>query len=91
MSHFRVKTTYQEQGAYGAMETKTLYCWHSNTSDTVSFYNEKGECIMCVEDTVENNLLDAINRVYSPFKDMNNTLEEGVEWMDAEDRKIIGH
>ncbi len=50
------------------------------------FYDENGEFIMTVPDTMDNNLLDAINRLYAPFN-KDNKFVEGIETMSKEDRE----
>lgn len=89
MSHLRVKTTYNESGNYGSTKVKTLYAHHNLSGDVISFYDETGECILVVEDIIENNLLDAINRIYFPHT-LDRTLEEKIEYMNQEDCKICG-
>lgn len=87
MSHDRLKTTYKTQGAYGSTETHTLYAKHNHCSDLVSFYYEDGELIFTVEDTMQNNLFDAIERLYMPFRGEGNVLDPMVERMTEEDNK----
>ncbi len=79
MSHIRVKTKYNVEGAYGSVEEKVLYADHNNSCDVIGFYDEKGEPILFVEDTMDNNLLDAINRLYMPYT-KEDKLDEGVEY-----------
>lgn len=64
-----VKTTYNVEGAYGSVDKKTLYAAHYRGCDIVNFYDDDGSYIMSVEDTMENNLLDAINRAYGTSQD----------------------
>ncbi len=90
MSHDRIKTTYQTQGAYGITKTHTLYARHNHCSDLVSFFYEDGELILTVEDTMQNNLFDAIERLYMPYVGEDFKLDPMVEQMDAEDRKKCG-
>ncbi len=88
MSSFYVKTKYNEEGNWGSIEEKTLYCHHHNTCDYVNFYDENGTWIMTIPDTISNNLLDAINRLYSPYKDNScREYEDGIEQMTNEDRE----
>ena len=42
MSHVRVKTEYQVEGAYGSTEKKILYAHHNNSCDVVTFFDEDG-------------------------------------------------
>jgi hypothetical protein len=82
MSHIRVKTEYQVQGAYGSTEKRTLYAHHNNSCDVVTFFDEDGTYLFSVEDTMDNNLMDAINRLYA--------LDDNVQYMDADDRSKCG-
>ncbi len=92
MSHVRLKTTYNEEGSYGSVDQYVLYAHHNNSSDYVTFYDEKGNVILVVPDTLDNNLLDAINRLYAPNKEglHHNGLIDKVEYMDKNDREICG-
>jgi hypothetical protein len=65
MSHIRVKTKYVENNSQSIVE-KTLYADHNLSCDMVDFYDENGECILSIPDAIDNNLLDAINRLYKP-------------------------
>lgn len=85
MSHTRVKTEYQIEGPYGSVEKKTLYAHHHHTCDVITFYDENGKFILSVEDTMENNLIDAINRLYRPNKTLSD-LQDDVFYMDQDDR-----
>ena len=90
MSHYRLKTKYNEEGAYGSTEEHTLYAHHNLSCDYVTFFDEKGNVIMSIPDTLDNNLLDAINRIYNPFSDVKEDKKyaDGIESMNEEDRKI---
>ena len=88
MSHYRVKTKYNEEGAYGSVDEKVLYAHHNLSCDYVTFFDENGNVIMTVPDTMDNNILDAINRLYMPFK-KDNILDEGIEFMNADDKAKI--
>ena len=90
MSHVRVKTEYQIQGAYGSTEKRTLYARHNNSCDVVTFFDEDGTYLFSVEDTMDNNLMDAINRLYAPHKNTSGKLNEYVQFMDADDRSKCG-
>ncbi len=90
MSHYYLKTKYNEEGAYGSIEEHTLYAHHNLSCDYVSFYNEKGECILSVPDTLDNNILDAMNKVIFPFTGRDLILEEGIEHMSIEEQKKCG-
>jgi hypothetical protein len=86
MSHYRVKTKYNVEGSYGSTEKRELFCHHNLSCDYVTFYDEDGTFIMTIPDTMDNNLLDAINRLYAPFEP-NHELADGVEHMDKEDKE----
>ena len=64
MSHIRVKTEYDVEEPYGSTEKQVLYCDHNNSSDYVTFYDQNGGWLFCVEDTRDNNMLAAINCLY---------------------------
>ena len=87
MSSYKVKTTYNEEGPYGETITKTLYALHNNTADVVSYYDEDGDFIFAVPDTVTNNILDAINKLYVPRP--NGTLNEDIEYLSNEELNKI--
>jgi hypothetical protein len=94
MSHYRLKTTYEVEGAYGSRDKRTLYSHHNLGCDVVSFYDEDGTFLFCVEDTEDNNLMDAITRLFAPWthdKEKNEwKLNEGIEHMTPEEFKKIG-
>jgi len=90
MSHYRLKTKYNTEGAYGSIDEQTVYAHHNLSCDYVTFYDERGDVIMTVPDTIDNNLLDAINRLYAPFKDKGQNFVDGIESMNEEDRKKCG-
>lgn len=85
MSHVRVKTEYQVEGVYGSTEKKTLYAHHNNSCDVVTFFAEDGTYLFSVEDTINNNLMDAINRLYAPYKNAAGELNNDVQFMDVDD------
>jgi len=87
MSHYRVKTEYEVEGSYGSVEKRTLYAWHNNSCDIVTFYDEDGDYMFSVEDTHHNNLYDAIERLYAPHTNRGTELIEGVAYMTQEDRE----
>lgn len=89
MSHYRLKTTYNTEGAYGSVDKQPIYAHHNLSCDYVTFYDEKGEFIMTVPDTLDGNILDAINKLYAPWKD-SQTLVEGVEHMTLEEQAKCG-
>ena len=86
MSHVRVKTEYQIEGAFGSTEKKTLYAHHNNSCDVVTFFDEDGSYLFSVEDTMNNNLLDARNRLFM-YSKPNGELVDGVSYMDNNDRE----
>ena len=51
MSKHRVKTEYMTQGVYGSTEKNILYAEHNNSCDIITFYEEDGTVLFCVEDT----------------------------------------
>jgi len=91
MSHYRLKTKYQIEGPYGSREEKTLYAHHNLGCDVVSFYDQDGTFLFCVEDTVENNLFDAISRLFYPWDQDGEGLRPGVDHIKPEEFKIFGH
>lgn len=83
MSHTRVKTTYGEQASWGSTETKELYCHHNHSCDCTVFYNKDGSVASMSFNEWEsgNDLWDAMNRLYYPFKDKwGEELKDGVEY-----------
>lgn len=91
MSHYRCKTKYNTEGSYGSIDEKILYAHHNLSCDIVSFYDENGTCILSVDDTMENNMLDAINRLYSPFAEFRTgkVYKDGIESISMEERDMI--
>jgi len=65
MSHSRYKTKYFEEGAYGETIENTLYVDYNNSCDIVSFYNENFDLILTVQDTVNNNLMEAMIKIWN--------------------------
>jgi len=90
MSSVRVKTTYNTEGPHGTTEEHSIYANHNNSSDYVTYYDENGDIILVVPDTIDNNILDAIMKLYVPqtYKDNQVRLKDGIEHMTKEDRKI---
>ena len=88
MSHIRIKTTYKGEGAYVSVEERTIFAHHNNSCDVITFYGEEGEVLFSVEDTMKDNLLDAINRLSAPCKINSFDLDEGIEYMNEKDKKI---
>ncbi len=83
MSHLRVKTSYKQEGIYGSTEVKFLYCDHNNTCNCVTFYDEDGHIpsMSFCEWVPGNDLWDAMNRLWYPFKDdWFGDLKDGVEY-----------
>lgn len=70
MSHTRVKTTYSVMGSWGDTETRELYCHHYHSSDCTVFYDANGEVTAMNFEECDsgNNLWDAMNRLWSPYK-----------------------
>lgn len=81
MSKTRVKTTYEEIGPYGAIDTFELYCNHNHSTDFTVFLNEKGEYadLSCFSD--DGTLWEAMQKLWYPFKDKwGGELKDGVEY-----------
>jgi len=89
MSHLRVKTKYNTEGSFGSTEEKTLYAHHNLSSDYVTFYDDDGDVIMVVPDTIDNNVLDAINRLYDPYEGNGRKLKQDINQMSSEEMKTI--
>ena len=87
MSHVRVKTIYKDEDGMGGEETKTLYAHHNLSCDRVIFYDEDGDFLFSLGDTVDNNMYDAIVRLYSPRTNKGQDLIDHVEYMNAEDKE----
>jgi hypothetical protein len=86
MSRHLVKTEFTEMGSYGSRDKQVLYAEHNNSCDIVSFYyGEKMEYLFSVEDTEQNNLMDAIKRLYAPFE-KNQELVANVEHWTPEEK-----
>jgi len=66
MSSYTVKTKYNVEVGWGYTEEVTLYAKHNISSDVVSFFDNEGKHMFSVGDCIDNNLIDAINRLYSP-------------------------
>ncbi len=65
MSHHRIKTTYKEiVDPWGTVEEKTVYADFNNSCDIVSFYDNSGNHILSVDDTLNNNLFEAMIKLY---------------------------
>lgn len=84
MSKTRVKTKYSTEGPYGSTETQELYCIHNHSNDYTIFYNENGQIQDMVfgEWETNNDLWDAMNRLWYPFKGEwgKSELKDGVEF-----------
>jgi hypothetical protein len=84
MGKTRVKTTYSVQGAWGATETEELYCLHNSSSDYTTFYDKHGNLeSMCFGEWESgNDLWDAMNRLWKPYKGEwgISELKDGVEY-----------
>jgi hypothetical protein len=93
MSHYYLKTEYQEEEYYsGGMDYKKhkLYAHHNNSCDIVTIKDEKGNVILCFNDTVDNNIFDAIGNLLWAWDDARaSKLTEGVEHMTKEEREKI--
>jgi len=87
MSHIRVKTKYNVEGDWGSIEEKILYADHDNCSDYVTFYDDNGKYIFSVPDTIDKNIINAINLLYNPNKTSQGDLKDDVEYMNEDERK----
>ena len=84
MSHYRIKTEYHEEGSYGSVDRRTLYAHHNMSCDYVAFYDDNGDCLFEVPSTLDNNLIDAINRLYNAF-DSNGKLNNDIEYSNSDE------
>lgn len=90
MSHYYLKTKYNDEGYMGSEEEHSLYAHHNLSCDIISIYDEKGSCILAFNDTMDNNILDAINRLCWAWDDArNNKLTKGVDYMTNGERETI--
>jgi len=89
MSHYRVKTKYETEGAYGSVEVRTLYAHHNLSCDYVTFYDDDGSVIFSFPDTIKNNIFDAMKRLEHIHKSGTQELNEGIEYLNEEDRKKL--
>lgn len=91
MGSLNVKIKYNEEGAYGSVDEKTLYVTHSRSSDYVSVYDNEGKMLFCYDGTMNNNILEAIISACSPYllNDADNGFRPGVELMTSEDEARI--
>lgn len=91
MSHTRVKIKYNIEGSYGSIEERTLFAHHNHSCDYLTFYDQDGSIIMTIPDSIENNLLDAMNNLLRPFKSGSfNELCDGIEHLTVDDMKLCG-
>jgi len=87
MSRTRYKTTFKsESGYYGEVEEHTLYADYNNSCDIVTFYNENFDIILQVGDTVENNLIEALIRIWN--HNSNNPIENVENWSFEDKQKF---
>ena len=89
MTHLMIKTTYQQIRDNDLTEQKTIYAHHDNVNDVISFYDENGIKFLCVDIRHESNVLDAINRLYNPSKNLSK-LDDGIEYANDNDLKKCG-
>ena len=92
MSHTKVKTIYESEGAYASTDKCILYCNHNHSCDCTTFYEENGEVASLVfcDWTTGKDKWDAVQKLWYPYKDKwGGELKEGVEyyfgepWKDA--------
>jgi len=69
MSHKFTKIKYKEEGAFGSTKERTLYCRQNKSCDITCFYNDKGECIFCFEDTLDDNIFEKMVELINNWKD----------------------
>lgn len=93
MSHNRIKTTYNEDGPFGSVEKKTLYCHQNLSCDYTTFYDEHGAFILSFPDTMDNNIFEAMKKlaggIYNDFRESND-LADGIEYMSLDEQKKCG-
>lgn len=83
MGHTKVKTTYSEQGVYGSTATVDLYCHHNLGTDSVAYYDSRGQVQDMAFDDWDsgNDLWDAMQRLWYPFKgEWGGELKDNVEY-----------
>lgn len=76
MSSSYYKTKYYCEGNYGHNDERLLYVQHNRSCDVVTFYDDDGEFLLSISDTIDNNMYDAIEKLYSPY--VNDNLREDV-------------
>lgn len=64
MSSEFIKTTYLVEGSWGVPDKETLYAKFNYSTGFVDVYNDEGY-LFTDSITIENNLLTALNRLYS--------------------------
>ena len=85
MSSNYYKTKYNTLGALGLVEEYNLYACHNISSDKVTFYDEDGGRLLVVPGNLNNNILDAILRLYTiNEEDQTGTLEKSSKQEIAE-------
>jgi hypothetical protein len=89
MSHSYYKVKYNTEGDYGSINEEYLYADHNASSDYVIIYDNAGDIILVIPDTMDNNILDAINKIYAPYKIDKNKCVEGVEKISSDELKNI--
>ena len=87
MSHIKIKTEYQDEGLYNKIEKKWLYADHNLSNDIVSFYDEKGKLLFAINDSISNNMIDALNRLFNPLGHFD-TLNTGLYYMSEEEKSL---
>ena len=91
MSHTRLKIKYNTEGSYGSIEERTLFAHHNHSCDYLTFYDEDGSIILTVPDSIENNILDAMNSLIRPWKSgSSDELCDGIEYLTVDEFKRIG-
>lgn len=57
------KVKYNDVGNYGSTDVKTLYCGYNRSCDVTTIYDEDGSVLFSFDDTLDNNLFDAITKL----------------------------
>lgn len=87
MGQTRLKTTYNEISLYGATEQKTIYLRYNSSCDIVTILDENGCNVFSFDDTMDNNMFDAIQKLLQSY--CNNDLLPDVFCIDESDRRIL--
>ena len=86
MSSRYTKIKYKEEGTYGSIEEKWLYCADIGCSDITTFYDEDGTHILSINNTLDNNMFVKMIEIYQNWNPDNNP---NVERVTSEEYKNI--